>query len=110
MDGEVISEEQTFRNEDNAFLPLRSRQLSVRCVTTLSTGGGEPSVKIDFETEYSGVFAAPDLPLANFSTAEFGLNEASGKSRRIGSLGENSSIGGLTNKLTLTLCSATENV
>ena len=52
---------------------LRSRQLSVQCVTTLSTGGGEPSVKKDFETEHSGVFAAPGLPLAHFSTAEFGL-------------------------------------
>jgi hypothetical protein len=71
---EVMSEEQTFRNEDNAFLPLRSRPLSVRCVTTLSTGGGEPTVKKDFETEHSGVFAAPGLPLAHFSTAEFGFN------------------------------------
>ena len=69
---EVMSEEQTFRNEDNAFLPLRSRQLSVRCVTKLSTGGGEPSVKIDFETERSGVFAAPGLLLAHFSLRNSG--------------------------------------
>ena len=48
----------------------------MRCVTTLSTGGGEPSVKKDFETERSGVFAAPGLPLAHFSTAGFGFKRS----------------------------------
>jgi hypothetical protein len=35
VEREVMSKEQTFRSEDNGFLPLmRSRQLSMRCVTT----------------------------------------------------------------------------
>jgi hypothetical protein len=67
------SKEQTFRSEDNAFLPLRRRQLSVRCVTTQSKWNGEPSTKKDFETEQSGVFSAPGSPLAHFLTAESGL-------------------------------------
>jgi hypothetical protein len=37
VEREVMSEEQTFHNEDKPFLPLRKRQLSVRCVTRLST-------------------------------------------------------------------------
>ena len=69
-----MSEEQTFRREDNTFLPLRRRQLSVPCVTRRANRGGEPSVKKDFETEHSGVFASPGLPLAQFLTAESGLN------------------------------------
>jgi hypothetical protein len=34
--------------------------------------GGRPSTEKDFETQHSGVFAAPGLPLAPFSTAESG--------------------------------------
>jgi hypothetical protein len=34
IEREVMSKEQTFRSEDNAFLPLTRRQLSVHCVTT----------------------------------------------------------------------------
>jgi hypothetical protein len=34
VEREVISKEQPFRSEDNAFLPLKRRQLSVRCVST----------------------------------------------------------------------------
>jgi hypothetical protein len=37
-----------FHIEDNAFLPLRRPQLSVRCLTTKTNGGGEPSAKEDF--------------------------------------------------------------
>ena len=51
VEWEVMSNEQTFRSEDNAFLPLRRRQLSVRCVTTQSKWNGEPSTKKDFEAE-----------------------------------------------------------
>jgi hypothetical protein len=36
VEREVVSKEQTLRSEDNAFLPLIRRQVSVRCVTTLS--------------------------------------------------------------------------
>ena len=61
-----MSKEQTFRSEDNAFLPLRRRQLSVRCVTSKTNGGSEPSTQKDFETEHPGVFAAPGSPLAHF--------------------------------------------
>jgi hypothetical protein len=74
VEREVMSKEQTLRSEDNAFLPLRRRHLSVQCVTVLSNGGGEPSAKKNFETEHSGVFAPPGLPLAHFLTAESGLN------------------------------------
>jgi hypothetical protein len=78
-----MSKEQTFRSEDNAFLPLRRRQLSVRCVTTQSKWKGEPSIKKDFETEQSGVFSAPGSPLAHFSTAESGFNSGWRASRAI---------------------------
>lgn len=33
VEGGVLTEEQTFRSEDNAFLPRRRRQLSVQCMT-----------------------------------------------------------------------------
>jgi hypothetical protein len=46
----------------------------VPCVTRRANRGGEPSVKKDSETEHSGVFASPGLPLAQFLTAESGLN------------------------------------
>ena len=36
VERKIMSKDQTFRSEDNAFLPLRRRQLSVWCVTTLS--------------------------------------------------------------------------
>jgi hypothetical protein len=36
VESEVVSEEQTFRSEDNAFLPLSSGQLSVLFITTLT--------------------------------------------------------------------------
>jgi hypothetical protein len=38
---------------------------------------GQPSTEKDFETQHSGVFAPPGLPLAPFSTAESGLKEKS---------------------------------
>ena len=69
-----MSEEQTFRSKDNGFVPLRRRQLSVRCVTTLSKWRRRAKRQKDFETEHSNVFAAPDLPVAYFSTAESGFN------------------------------------
>jgi hypothetical protein len=34
VERKATSKEQTFRSEDNAFLPLRRRQLSIRWVTT----------------------------------------------------------------------------
>jgi hypothetical protein len=36
VENEVMSEEQTFRSEDNAFLPLSSGQLSLLFITTLN--------------------------------------------------------------------------
>ena len=44
-----LTEEQTFRSENNGFLPLRRLQLLVPCVTASENRGGEPSVKKDFE-------------------------------------------------------------
>jgi len=42
---EVMSKEQTLRAEDEAFLPLKRRQLAMQRVTALAHGGGEPSAK-----------------------------------------------------------------
>ena len=56
----VTSEEQTCRSDDNAFLPLRRRQLSAQRVTTPAYSGSAPSVRKNFGT----VFAAPAPPLA----------------------------------------------
>ena len=38
-------QEQTFRSEDNAFLPLKRQQLMMWCVATLKNKGGEPVPK-----------------------------------------------------------------
>jgi hypothetical protein len=63
VEREVMSKEQTFRSEDNAFLPLRRRQpVNALRNHVKEIGGGEPSTKKDFETEHSGVFAAPVRP------------------------------------------------
>jgi hypothetical protein len=45
----------------------------VGCVMTLSEWKQRAGAKKDFETEHSGVFAAPGSPLAHFFTAEPGL-------------------------------------
>ncbi len=44
-----MSKEQTFRSEDNVFLPLRTRQLSVPCITLLSKMKRRAEAKKDFE-------------------------------------------------------------
>jgi hypothetical protein len=36
--------------------------------------GGQPSTEKDFETQHSGVFAAPGLPLAHFQLRNPGLD------------------------------------
>jgi hypothetical protein len=36
VESKVVSEEQTFRSKDNAFLPLSSGQLSLLFITTLN--------------------------------------------------------------------------
>jgi hypothetical protein len=59
------------------ILPLRGRQLSLRCVTPSSEWKRRAAAKKDFETDHSGVFAAPGSLLAHFSTAESGLNRSS---------------------------------
>jgi hypothetical protein len=45
VEREVISNVQTLRSEDNAFLPLRRRQLTMRCIAALTYDGGEPCAK-----------------------------------------------------------------
>jgi hypothetical protein len=64
-----VSKEQPCRNEDNAFLPLRRRQLSVRCVTRKAKKRRAKRQK-DFATEPSGVLAAPGSLLAHFLAAK----------------------------------------
>ncbi len=61
-----MSKEQTFRSEDNTFLPLIKRQLSVRCVTTLSSGGGEPSATKDLKLNTPVSSLLQVRPLLNF--------------------------------------------
>jgi hypothetical protein len=39
--------------------------------------GGQPSTEKDFETQHSGVFAAPGLPLAHFQLRNPGLDAKS---------------------------------
>jgi hypothetical protein len=73
VEREVMSKEQTLRSEDNAFLPLRRRQLSVRCITALSRWRRRAKRQKNFETEHSSIFASPGLPLAHFLTAESGF-------------------------------------
>src|SRR5919112_1123342 len=74
VEGEVIERGANLPPRRQYVLPLRRRQLSVPGVTHRANRGGEPSVKKDFETEHSGVFASPGLPLDQFLTAESGLN------------------------------------
>jgi hypothetical protein len=66
VESEVVSEEQTFRSEDNAFLPLSSGQLSLLFITTLTKEATCQAPK-NFEAARLGVFATPGLPLAHFN-------------------------------------------
>jgi hypothetical protein len=65
VDREIMSERQTFRaktivtasEKAVAVVPLRNVE---------QNKGGQPSTEKDFETQLSGVFAPPGLPLAHF--------------------------------------------
>jgi hypothetical protein len=61
-----MSKGQTFRSEDNAFLPPRRRQLSVRCVTALSKWRRRAKRRKDFETEHSVSSLLQVRPALNF--------------------------------------------
>jgi len=73
VERDVMSKEQTFRSEDNTFLPLIKRQLSVRCVTTLSKWWRQAKRHKRFQTEHSGVFRSSRFDPRSVFTAEFGL-------------------------------------
>ena len=69
-----MSKGQTFRSEDNAFLPLRRRHLSVRCVTTLSKiEAASQASKKTLKLNASVSLLLQVLPLAQFLTAQSGF-------------------------------------
>jgi|RhiMetdeSRZDD1v2_1073273.scaffolds.fasta_scaffold21042_3 hypothetical protein len=58
---------------------------AVQCVTRSSKWKRRAGAKKDFETEHSGVFAPPGLPLAHVLTAESGLTAPNFGTRRANS-------------------------